>query len=122
MTARRAWLTVVAVALLASRATIASEETAKAKAPAAPAAKTESWPKPLSEGGVDFTVYQPQPSAWDGYRLSVRHGGSLYRVQVQAGHPGEAAHSELDGVAIADGAPLLDDGREHEMLLRLPPG
>jgi cellobiose phosphorylase len=58
---------------------------------------------------------------WDGYRLSLRHGGSVYRVRVQAGEPGESAQCSLDGVAIESDAPLLDDGREHEMLVRIPP-
>jgi cellobiose phosphorylase len=57
---------------------------------------------------------------WDGYRLSLRHGGSLYRVQVQAGESGEPAQYSMDGVAIESSAVLLDDGREHEMLVRVP--
>jgi len=56
---------------------------------------------------------------WSEYRISLRHGGSLYRIHVQAGAAGEVRQSSLDGTPIAEDAPLLDDGGEHELLLRL---
>ena len=58
---------------------------------------------------------------WSEYRISLRHGGSLYRIRVQALEPGEATVASLDGAAIAQGAPLVDDGHEHEMLVRTAP-
>ena len=58
---------------------------------------------------------------WGDYRIEYRHGASRYRIRVLAGEAGEAALLSLDGVAMEDGVPLLDDGGEHEVLVRAPP-
>ncbi|MEO8160789.1 MAG: cyclic beta 1-2 glucan synthetase, partial [Arenimonas sp.] len=64
---------------------------------------------------------QPLPRAgWDGYRIDYRFGSSLYRIRVLAGLEGEPGQMLLDGLATLDGVPLLDDGAEHEVLVRMP--
>lgn len=62
------------------------------------------------------------PAAWTAYSLEYRCGASLYRVAVnRTGQPDGPARLFLDGVEQADGIPLIDDGQEHAVELRLAP-
>ena len=59
------------------------------------------------------------PRAWDGFRLTYRHGSTLYRIVVD--NPKKVcrgvARVSLDGTPLAAGAlvPLSDDGSEHRV-------
>jgi hypothetical protein len=53
--------------------------------------------------------------------MCYRFGASQYRIRVGHGLADEPAQLMLDGVVLEDGVPLLDDGAEHEVLLRTPP-
>jgi cellobiose phosphorylase len=64
---------------------------------------------------------QPLPRVgWEGWRIDYRFGASMYRIQVLTGADDASAQLLLDGVAMSDGVPLLDDGAEHEVLVRFP--
>jgi cellobiose phosphorylase len=54
---------------------------------------------------------------WDGYRMSLRHGGARYEIVVEAG---DARRLSLDGAEVAE-VLLRDDGEVHEVRLQLPP-
>lgn len=62
------------------------------------------------------------PATWEGFEATYRHGRSTSRVTLRnsasAGH-GIAA-MEVDGVPVEDGrVPLMDDEREHRVLVRM---
>ena len=60
---------------------------------------------------------------WPSYQLVYRHRSTRYRIEVSAtGSPSSPALMLLDGVAMEDSLPLLDDGAEHEVSIRLPGG
>jgi cellobiose phosphorylase len=63
------------------------------------------------------------PPHWPGYEATVREGGSVYRVKVEnPGAGGRVGATTLDGKPLAEArVPLQDDGREHEVVVRLVP-
>ena len=56
---------------------------------------------------------------WPSYRISYRHRGTMYRITVSPGDE-DGPVTLLDGVAMEDGVLLVDDGIEHEVLVRAP--
>lgn len=75
----------------------------------------------LERRGSRLRVRPCLPEDWDGFRVSLRAGRSTYRLQVVSPHalsdpPGIV---ELDGRQQADEwLELVDDGREHEVVIR----
>ncbi|MES2263902.1 MAG: glucoamylase family protein [Pseudomonadota bacterium] len=68
---------------------------------------------------ADKLVLAPRmPASWDGFTVEYRHGASIYTVQVSRA---DAAGLAVDGAA-QDGnqVQLIDDGRPHNVELRLP--
>ncbi|MGH2627883.1 MAG: GH36-type glycosyl hydrolase domain-containing protein, partial [Anaerolineales bacterium] len=64
------------------------------------------------------------PAAWEGFRLTYRHGEALYEIQVENPHGCEhgVASVEMDGVPLADGVITLERGLvKHRVLVRLGP-
>jgi cyclic beta-1,2-glucan synthetase len=61
------------------------------------------------------------PPDWPGYEADVREGSAVYRVRVEnPSGPRDLGEIRLDGVLLDEGrVPLVDDGREHEVLVRL---
>jgi cyclic beta-1,2-glucan synthetase len=72
--------------------------------------------------GASLRVDPCIPRPWPGFRIVYRHGASVYRVEVE--NPSSICRGiaavELDGAAL-DGidVPLVDDGREHVVRVRL---
>jgi cyclic beta-1,2-glucan synthetase len=65
------------------------------------------------------------PRSWSEYSLVWRGGRSRYRVHVSnPDHVSHGvAHAQLDGVAVDPRAvPLVDDGADHELVVRLGVG
>ncbi len=65
------------------------------------------------------------PAGWTGFTIRYRHGTSCYVIAVTRDPgllDGDGATTTLDGVACGAGGliALVDDGREHEVLVRLP--
>ncbi|MGZ6059362.1 MAG: GH36-type glycosyl hydrolase domain-containing protein, partial [Myxococcaceae bacterium] len=59
------------------------------------------------------------PGAWSGYDIDYRFGGSLYSLRVERGDGPPSI--TLDGRSIEGNAiPLVDDGRPHTAVFRLP--
>ena len=57
---------------------------------------------------------------WKAYQLSYRYRDTLYRIAVSlCEHPQQAGLLTLDGIAQADGIGLVDDGGEHEVIVKL---
>lgn len=69
MIVRWLWVLVSAALLICSVAAAKSPQSADASQPAASQQNDGLWPKTVSSGGLEFTVYQPQPTDWDGYNL-----------------------------------------------------
>ena len=61
------------------------------------------------------------PPEWPGYEADVREGAALYRVRVEnPSGPRDLGEIRLDGKLLDEGrVPLVDDGREHEVVVRL---
>ncbi|MGA8890539.1 MAG: hypothetical protein WB493_03150 [Anaeromyxobacteraceae bacterium] len=72
--ARRAW-PLFALLLVAAPGSPRAQE----PQPPPPAADVtpDPWPKRLQEGGVTYTVFQPQLDSWDGYRLAAHAAVSV---------------------------------------------
>lgn len=75
-------------------------------------------------GGDHFTLEPAIPAKWEGFQMAVRHGTASYGIEVRRAlaheQPGEFT---LDGQPLTGGrVPLEDDGRQHQVLLLLPPG
>jgi cyclic beta-1,2-glucan synthetase len=69
-----------------------------------------------------LTLAPQLPADWQAFKLTYRHGASLYTIRVSQADVGEsgAAGLTLDGVALAGNVlALLDDGREHAVELRV---
>ncbi len=74
--------------------------------------------------GAELLLDPCIPKAWPGFRMTVRYHSAHYRIMVE--NPGGVSRgiifAELDGQAIVARpvrAPLLDDGNEHRLLVRL---
>jgi len=63
------------------------------------------------------------PATWPGYRITLRHGGSWYDIELRNPHraTGGTVAFEHDGVPVAgaDGVPLKDDGARHRIVATL---
>jgi hypothetical protein len=64
------WLLAAALALLALSPRADAQPPPAASPAGSVAQEVGAWPKTVKAKDVSFEVYQPQPSAWDGYRLS----------------------------------------------------
>lgn len=72
----------------------------------------------LTRQADSLTLAPLIPGDWDGFTLRYRHGGSVYAITVQRG---EETSLEIDGIPQGQAhIPLHDDGREHQVTLRLP--
>ncbi len=59
----------------------------------------------------------PRPG-WTGYRIAYRHGSATYHITVEG--DGAVQEIRLDDRRLDDGlVPLADDGRDHQVLVRL---
>jgi cyclic beta-1,2-glucan synthetase len=74
------------------------------------------------ESGAHLSMDPCIPKRWPHFSLSYRHGSSTYAIRVEnpRGVNRGVDHVELDGVRL-DGVlvPLYDDGRAHEVVVRL---
>jgi len=63
------------------------------------------------------------PPDWPGYEATVREGAAVYRVKVENPGAGRSVGAvTLDGKVLAEArVPLVDDGAEHEVVVRLVP-
>ncbi|WP_304457981.1 GH36-type glycosyl hydrolase domain-containing protein [Alicyclobacillus sendaiensis] len=60
------------------------------------------------------------PKHWPGFEVRYRHGSAVYRIRVERVAQGEGARAQdltVDGVGVAE-IDLVDDGREHDVLVR----
>jgi cellobiose phosphorylase len=66
---------------------------------------------------------QPVAKAgWPGFKMDYRHGSTAYRIAVEfePSAAGATGHGTwLDGQAQDDGIELVDDGQEHQVLVRV---
>ena len=64
------------------------------------------------------------PASWQGYQLTYRWGSSRYHIQVtRRGEPLDGHEIRVDGRPLpGDTIPLVDDGRDHEVLVCLEQG
>jgi cyclic beta-1,2-glucan synthetase len=70
--------------------------------------------------GATFRIQPRIPKTWAGYELVYRFGGSTYRIRVETVKEsrGELPALTLDGSPRSDpDIPLVDDGREHEVIV-----
>ncbi|MGI8673071.1 MAG: GH36-type glycosyl hydrolase domain-containing protein, partial [Luteitalea sp.] len=78
----------------------------------------------LQRRGDTFAVTPSIPSRWPGFSLEWRFGSSLYRIKVDNPEHRSAgvATAVLDGASVdPDAVPLVDDGREHVVLVTMGP-
>ena len=76
-------------------------------------------------GGDRLAVDPCIPPEWDGFEASYRYGKTLYRIHVQnPRHTSVGVGSvHLDGQEQPNRlVPLADDGREHDITIRMDPG
>ncbi|MDD4887406.1 MAG: cyclic beta 1-2 glucan synthetase, partial [Thiomonas sp.] len=82
----------------------------------------------LRRAGGHLHLTPVLPADWPGFELDYRYGSTLYCIRVgrtpSSANPAEAtAQTLLDGVVqSAASIALLDDGRSHQVELRLPQG
>ena len=75
----------------------------------------------LTRDAAQLRITPVLPAAWPGYHLQYRFGGSLYVIEVQQA-PNIENSISLDGRTLAEGyVPLIDDGQEHQVLVRCQP-
>jgi cellobiose phosphorylase len=75
----------------------------------------------LHRDGDRLRVEPCLPPHWDGFEIDYRHGASQWHIVIARGAPGDSARVEVDGTLVDDGAIALeDDGRHHDVQLRLP--
>ncbi|HEX6706100.1 MAG TPA: glucoamylase family protein [Albitalea sp.] len=73
----------------------------------------------IGSEGASLTVAPVLPADWSGFELAYRFRDSHYRIRIERGSVAEVV---VDGHTVAGHAvPLLDDGRTHDVTLRLAP-
>jgi cellobiose phosphorylase len=75
--------------------------------------------------GAALAIRPCIPSSWPGYEVAYRVGGATYRIRVENpdGVNSGVVAIRLDGSALEDDVlPLVDDGRVHEVSVRLGRG
>lgn len=71
----------------------------------------------IGEGGARLVVRPCVPADWTSYRVDYRFRETPYRIEVVFGARGEVV---LDGRAVdGEGVPLVDDGKTHEVTVRV---
>jgi len=78
----------------------------------------------FTKRGDTLTLDPCIPAGWPDFGIDYRHGRSHYRITVQNPHGVErgVVGVEVDGAIVADLAiPLVDDGAEHQVVVRLGP-
>mgnify|MGYP001825795511 FL=1 len=83
----------------------------------------------LNREGAFLRIQPCIPAAWEGFRAWLRFGSATYEVRVEntepagpggAGSRSRVRQATLDGRDVpADRVPLTDDGRTHEILVRM---
>jgi cyclic beta-1,2-glucan synthetase len=76
----------------------------------------------LRRRGHCFTVAPCIPRSWDGFRVSWRHGKSVYEIRVaNPGHTSRGvASASLDGAPVEpQSIPLVDDGAVHQLVVTM---
>ena len=73
----------------------------------------------ITRQGTELHIKPCLPKDWPGYSVDYRFSNTLYRIEVIQTHGGENKIL-LDGVALESaGIPLVDDGRERAVELRV---
>jgi cellobiose phosphorylase len=73
----------------------------------------------LEKRGDTLFVTPRAPSAWPEYTIEYRHGASLYVIVVRSEGTGEGLPAlTIDGAPAGPGIPLVDDGRQHAVVVR----
>ncbi|MFZ4876193.1 GH36-type glycosyl hydrolase domain-containing protein [Janthinobacterium sp. Mn2066] len=73
----------------------------------------------LTREGNQLHIRPCMPAGWDRYKLHYRYGASSYAITIEKAQ-GQQTGLSLDGVAVdGDSIPLLDEGREYSVLLRI---
>ncbi len=73
----------------------------------------------ITRHGTELHIKPCLPKDWPGYSVDYRFGNTLYRVEVIQGDGGESKIL-LDGIELhSAGIPLVDDGRERRVEVRL---
>jgi cyclic beta-1,2-glucan synthetase len=73
----------------------------------------------LEKRGDTLFVTPRAPSAWPEYTIEYRHGASLYVIVVRSEGTGEGLPAlTIDGGPAGPGIPLVDDGRQHAVVVR----
>ena len=76
----------------------------------------------FTKHGETLTLEPSIPRAWREFSLDYQYGASTYAITVYNGRDsrGEVVSVSVDGTARPDLAiPLVDDGRRHNVVLRL---
>jgi hypothetical protein len=98
MLARWSWF-IVAALLVGSIGVTRPSQAASPASDSSPDAKVNTdglWPRTIESGGIEFTVYQPQPRAWDGYELA-----ATAAVAARASKEAEPTFGSIELVASA---------------------
>jgi cellobiose phosphorylase len=76
----------------------------------------------VSRHGSRMAIKPCLPSEWPGYEVRYRCGSSLYRITVRQDASVVAASVVVDGlVQLQESFALVDDGREHDVVVVVPP-
>jgi cellobiose phosphorylase len=89
------------------------------------------WILGLRREGERLYVRPSIPGDWPSYQVRYRYGGSVYRIAVHTARSGAAEETAdhgvtVDGLSVEPGnsgdayIPLVDDGREHEVIVGIP--
>jgi cyclic beta-1,2-glucan synthetase len=71
--------------------------------------------------GNQLSIQPAIPAEWPGFEITYRYRSATYRIVVEQGNT-TSKGMELDGVAVSgDFIELADDGRRHELVVRIPP-
>jgi cellobiose phosphorylase len=69
--------------------------------------------------GTRLSVQPVIPAEWPGFEITFRYRSATYRIVVEQGSSSPAM--ELDGATLGgDFIELADDGRTHELVVRVP--
>jgi cyclic beta-1,2-glucan synthetase len=69
----------------------------------------------LRKAGDRLQIEPCIPKDWPGYRMTYRHGDTVYRIEVEnpEGVSQGVETVTVDGEEVSGGIPLVDDGERH---------